>query len=173
MFIKLDFKIKRTTTERLVYQYHFTDWPDHGVPIYILPVLTFIKKSSNGNPEFGGPIVVHCRAGVGRTGTYIVIDAMMRQIECQKTINVHTFLKHMLHKRNYLVQAEEQFIFIYDALTESIKSGNTELNEHNYKNIIDNLSKVDNFKVKFIEKQFEVDFFLFLVYNFKFLINFS
>ena len=79
----------------------------------------------------------------------------------------------MLHKRNYLVQAEEQFIFIYDALPESIKSGNTELNEHNYKNIIDNLSKVDNFKVKFIEKQFEVDFFLFLVYNFKFLINFS
>ncbi len=120
--------------------------------------MTFIKKSSNANPEFGGPIVVHCSAGVGRTGTYIVIDAMMRQIECKKTINVHTFLKHIRHQRNYLVQTEEQFIFIYDALLESIKSGNTELNENNYKNLIENLSKVDNFGVKFIEKQFEVSF---------------
>ena len=81
---------------------------------------------------------------------------MMRQIEAKKTINVHTFLKHIRHQRNYLVQTEEQFIFIYDALLESIKSGNTELNEQNYKVYIEDLSKVDNFGVKFIEKQFEV-----------------
>jgi hypothetical protein len=120
--------------------------------------LTFIKKSTNANPEFGGPIVVHCSAGVGRTGTYIVIDAMMKQIEYKLTINVHTFLKHIRHQRNYLVQTEEQFIFIYDALLESIKSGNTELNEQNYKTYIEDLSKVDNFGVKVIEKQFEVRF---------------
>lgn len=79
--------------ERLVYQFHFTDWPDHGVPYYIMPVLAFIKQSSRANPELSGPIVVHCSAGVGRTGTYIVIDAMMKQIMDKGTINVHNFLK--------------------------------------------------------------------------------
>ena len=78
---------------RLVYQFHFTDWPDHGVPHHITPVLAFIRRSSRANPEQGGPIVVHCSAGVGRTGTYIVIDAMMRQVLEKGTINVHSFLK--------------------------------------------------------------------------------
>ena len=140
-----------------MYQYHFTDWPDHGVPYYIMPVLTFIKKSSRSNPEFGGPIVVHCSAGVGRTGTYIVIDAMMKQITHKTTVNIHTFLKHIRHQRNYLVQTEEQFIFIYDVLLESIKSGETDLTEHNYKSFINNLSRVlneDGFKV--IDRQFQL-----------------
>jgi receptor-type tyrosine-protein phosphatase gamma len=141
----------------LVYQYHFTDWPDHGVPYYILPVLTFIKKSSRANPEFGGPIVVHCSAGVGRTGTYIVIDAMMKQIKAKSTVNIHTFLKHIRHQRNYLVQTEEQFIFIYDVLVEQLKSGETELTDHNYKSYINGLSRIMNEDgLKLIDRQFQL-----------------
>ena len=101
--------------------------------------------------------MVHCSAGVGRTGTYIVIDAMMKQITHKTTVNIHTFLKHIRHQRNYLVQTEEQFIFIYDVLLESIKSGETDLTEHNYKSFINNLSRVlneDGFKV--IDRQFQL-----------------
>ena len=104
-----------------------------------MPVLSVSIKSSRSNPELGGPIVVHCSAGVGRTGTYIVIDAMLRQAEHKATLNIHTFLKHIRHQRNYLVQTEEQFIFIYDALLEAIKSGETEIYEHNYKSYLDRL----------------------------------
>lgn len=147
---------QRSNAERLVYQYHFTDWPDHGVPYYILPVLTFIKKSSRENPENGGPIVVHCSAGVGRTGTYIVIDSMMKQLEQRSSLCIHAFLKHIRHQRNYLVQTEEQFVFIYDTLLESIKSGETELNEKNYKAFIAALNNVDEHGLKIIDRQFQV-----------------
>jgi receptor-type tyrosine-protein phosphatase gamma len=156
LYYLLHFK-KRCNSERLVYQFHFTDWPDHGVPFYIMPVLSFIKKSSRANPEFGGPIVVHCSAGVGRTGTYIVIDAMIKQIKMKSTVNIHTFLKHIRHQRNYLVQTEEQFIFIYDALLEDIKSGETELNEHNYKTCVEAMSSAINQEgLMLIDRQFEL-----------------
>ncbi len=52
---------KHRLAERVVHQYHYTDWPDHGVPENPLPVLSFVKQSSATNKEQDGPIVVHCR----------------------------------------------------------------------------------------------------------------
>ncbi|XP_056881318.1 receptor-type tyrosine-protein phosphatase epsilon isoform X5 [Takifugu flavidus] len=114
-------------TPRPVTQLHFTSWPDFGVPFSPIGMLKFLKKVKAINPPFSGPVVVHCSAGVGRTGTFIVIDAMIEMMHAEQKVDVFGFVSKIREQRSQLVQTDIQYSFIYQALLEYYLYGDTEL----------------------------------------------
>ncbi|XP_056606923.1 protein tyrosine phosphatase receptor type Fa isoform X9 [Triplophysa dalaica] len=116
-----------SSEKREVRQFQFMAWPDHGVPEYPTPILAFLRRVKACNPPDAGPMVVHCSAGVGRTGCFIVIDAMLERMKHEKLVDIYGHVTCMRAQRNYMVQTEDQYIFIHEALLEAATCGNTEV----------------------------------------------
>uniref|UniRef100_A0A3Q4HSI2 Receptor-type tyrosine-protein phosphatase alpha n=1 Tax=Neolamprologus brichardi TaxID=32507 RepID=A0A3Q4HSI2_NEOBR len=114
--------------QRLITQFHFTSWPDFGVPFTPIGMLKFLKKVKACNPQYAGPIVVHCSAGVGRTGTFIVIDAMLDMMIAEKKVDVFGFVTRIRAQRCQMVQTDVSGSFIHDFLLfQHYLYGDTEL----------------------------------------------
>uniref|UniRef100_A0A2K6GYN5 protein-tyrosine-phosphatase n=1 Tax=Propithecus coquereli TaxID=379532 RepID=A0A2K6GYN5_PROCO len=132
-----------SSEKREVRQFQFTAWPDHGVPEYPTPFLAFLRRVKTCNPPDAGPVVVHCSAGVGRTGCFIVIDAMLERIKPEKTVDVYGHVTLMRSQRNYMVQTEDQYSFIHEALLEAVGCGNTEVPARSLYAYIQKLAQVE------------------------------
>ncbi|XP_072016801.1 receptor-type tyrosine-protein phosphatase delta-like [Amphiura filiformis] len=119
------FTMQQNEESREITQFHFLFWPDMGVPSYAAPLLRFIKVAKNFNPPKAGPTIVHCSAGVGRTGTLLTIDSMLDMAKQENQIDVYNFVRSMRDRRIKMVQTPEQYVFIFDALLEALICGDT------------------------------------------------
>ncbi|XP_075528849.1 receptor-type tyrosine-protein phosphatase kappa-like isoform X2 [Dermacentor variabilis] len=107
-------------TTREVKHFHLTSWPDHGVPLYPNALLTFRKKVNQYRTFNEAPVVVHCSAGVGRTGAYILLENLIEQAQSEGVVDVIGQLAAMRHNRMNVVETLEQYNFVHRALMESV-----------------------------------------------------
>ncbi|XP_077981774.1 receptor-type tyrosine-protein phosphatase alpha-like [Glandiceps talaboti] len=112
---------------REIKQFHFTVWPDMGVPQYPSAVLSFLRRIRTYNPFNAGPLVVHCSAGVGRTGTFITIDSMLEMAEAEGKVDIFNFVYQARQDRMHFVQTIDQYEFAYTAVLEATVFGNKEI----------------------------------------------
>uniref|UniRef100_A0A8B9W129 protein-tyrosine-phosphatase n=1 Tax=Anas zonorhyncha TaxID=75864 RepID=A0A8B9W129_9AVES len=116
-----------------VKQFHFTSWPEHGVPYHATGLLAFIRRVKASTPPDAGPIVIHCSAGTGRTGCYIVLDVMLDMAECEGVVDIYNCVKTLCSRRINMIQTEEQYVFIHDAILEACLCGETSIPASEFK----------------------------------------
>lgn len=120
-----------TTGERKqIKHYLYSDWPDHGVPSkchsFMKLILTVNKERQQLLTEMAdglapGPIIVHCSAGVGRTGTFCAVDSCLHQLAKTRTISVPETLLKIRKQRYFSLMVPEQYIYVHTVIHEFIR----------------------------------------------------
>lgn len=127
----LELKNLKTDEIRNVSHWQFTSWPDYGVPSSAMAMLNFLQKVREkqasmvkalgdtwaGHPR-GPPIVVHCSAGIGRTGTFITLDICISRLEDVGTADIRGTVEKIRSQRAYSIQMPDQYVFCHLALIE-------------------------------------------------------
>lgn len=101
-----------------VMHFNYTAWPDHGVPTANAAesILQFVHVVRQQATKSKGPMVVHCSAGVGRTGTFIALDRLLQHIREHEFVDILGLVSEMRSYRMSMVQTEEQYIFIHQCV---------------------------------------------------------
>ncbi|KAF6110968.1 protein tyrosine phosphatase non-receptor type 20 [Phyllostomus discolor] len=110
---------KSTGTSHFVKQLQFTNWPDHGTPASVdgfIKYVRFVRKS-----HLTGPIIVHCSAGVGRTGVFLCVDVVFCAIEKNFSFNIRNIVAQMREQRYGMIQTKEQYYFCYKTVLEVLQ----------------------------------------------------
>ncbi|XP_056349687.1 receptor-type tyrosine-protein phosphatase eta-like isoform X3 [Oenanthe melanoleuca] len=134
-----DFTVEKSNTpeSHMVRQFHFTSWPDHGVPETTDLLINFrhlVHEYNSQNP-IDSPTLVHCSAGVGRTGTFIAIDRLIQQMEMESSVDVYGVVYDLRMHRPLMVQTEDQYVFLNQCVMDIIKSQRERQTDLIYQNV--------------------------------------
>ncbi|XP_036365301.1 receptor-type tyrosine-protein phosphatase epsilon-like [Octopus sinensis] len=135
-------------------QFFFRKWPDHDIPQHAEYILNFIHAIKSMDIKY--PVVVHCSAGVGRTGTYICIDILLNEMLSGEAIDVLACVTKLREERMHMVQKRIQLEFIYDVLVENILTGDYDIDVSNIPEEFSRIKETDNSsRVSILEHQFQ------------------
>ncbi|NXR57838.1 PTPRJ phosphatase, partial [Rhadina sibilatrix] len=134
-----DFTVEKSNSpeSHTVRQFHFTSWPDHGVPETTDLLINFrhlVHEYNSQNPV-DSPTLVHCSAGVGRTGTFIAIDRLIQQMEMENSVDVYGVVYDLRMHRPLMVQTEDQYVFLNQCVMDIIKSQRERKTDLIYQNV--------------------------------------
>ncbi|XP_071385495.1 tyrosine-protein phosphatase non-receptor type 13 isoform X1 [Centroberyx affinis] len=110
----IEVKDVQTNEIQRVTHLNYTGWPDHGTPSQPEQLLTFISYMRHIHQS--GPIITHCSAGIGRSGTLICIDVVLGLISKDADFDISDVVRNMRLQRQGMVQTEEQYIFCYQVI---------------------------------------------------------
>ncbi|XP_054643611.1 tyrosine-protein phosphatase non-receptor type 22 isoform X2 [Dunckerocampus dactyliophorus] len=119
---------------RTLKQLHYVNWPDHGVPNFILPILDMLEEMRTYQPHDDIPICIHCSAGCGRTGALCVIDYtwnLLRKSLITSDFNVCDLVHTMRTQRPSVVQTKEQYELVYSIIRLLFERYLQSVNAHN------------------------------------------
>lgn len=124
--------------EKTICQFHYTTWPDHGVPDSVQPILDLVRLVRDVQPAEDQPILVHCSAGCGRTGTICCIDyvwGLMRQGRLDASFDLCNIISEMRQQRMSMVQTLEQYILCHRAVAALFMKQLKLIDNHVYENL--------------------------------------
>ncbi|NP_001186992.1 receptor-type tyrosine-protein phosphatase C precursor [Ictalurus punctatus] len=146
---------KEKAAEREVTHIQFTSWPDHGVPSDPGLLLKLRRRVNSFKNFFSGPIVIHCSAGVGRTGTYIGIDAMIESLEAEGRVDIYGYVVKLRRQRCLMVQVEAQYVLIHMALIEYSQFGETEMSLADFHSEVNTLRQKEGNETSLMDLEFQ------------------
>ncbi|XP_014114375.1 PREDICTED: receptor-type tyrosine-protein phosphatase V-like isoform X2 [Pseudopodoces humilis] len=108
--------------ERFVSHLHYTAWPDHGIPESTTSIMTFreLVQEHIQSTKDAGPTLVHCSAGVGRTGTFIALDRLLQQMRQEKVVDIFGVVYTLRMNRYLMIQTLSQYIFLHSCILDKI-----------------------------------------------------
>lgn len=146
---------KKANTSRTLTQYHYTSWPDHGTPEPLFLVIFHNQVVTSRSPKDTSPTIVHCSAGIGRTGTYIALDALSKAGKMTGKINVTEYVKSMRTDRMNMVQTYEQYKTIFQALHDFFIAPIQSLNISDFVKKVENMSKEEPANWTVMRKEYQ------------------
>ncbi|EEC03265.1 protein tyrosine phosphatse n18, putative [Ixodes scapularis] len=137
-FLLRTLKARCGSEERTLCQFHYWSWPDHGVPTSVGPIVDLVRLVRDCQASEALPVLVHCSAGCGRTGTICAIDyvwGLMRVGKLNDAFSLYQIIREMRMQRIAMVQTKEQYVLVHRVVAALFEQQLRVIDSHTYENL--------------------------------------